>query len=481
MLSDPVSERAVLAGIYKYGSDLYFDIDSMVKQSTFTIDANKIIFHCLTECIKRDDKVKFDIPVILSTAKDLGYEHILNRKEELSHLNSIIQLNTDASNIRKFAAKLRKLEVARLLHNQMGIGQEKISQLNGTESVASIIGMAEEIVFDFSSLLDDDSGNNPVMLGKNITEYIQHLAENPVDQIGIPTCFPRWDLSIGGGLRPGVIVIAARPKAGKSMCAANMGLHIAQNGIPILNLDTEMCIEDQKHRALAILSGVEINKIENGQFGKDHGHYQNVIRAGEILEKIPYHYKSIAGQPFEETLAMMRRWIKKDVGLNLDGTAKKCVIFFDYLKLLDGAGISESMKEYQILGFMITTLHNFAAKYRVPIVCFLQLNRDGVDKENTSTASGSDRIIWLCSNYSILKRKSDEEIAEDGHNAGSRKLKSLIARHGPGMDDGNYVNIRANLACGQMQEGLTKFEIESGKKENDVSLIQDDGKEIPFD
>ena len=99
---------------------------------------------------------------------------------------------------------------------------------------------------------------------------------------------------------------------------------------------------------------------------------------------------------------------------------KDCVIFYDYLKLMDSQGMSQDMKEYQVLGFMMTQLHNFATKYKVPIVAFVQLNRDGITKESTDTASGSDRIIWLCSNFTIFNRKSDEE-SEDGP-AGNRKL-----------------------------------------------------------
>lgn len=480
-LTDLAAERAVLAGIYKYGGELYLDICDIVKPSTFTIDSNKMIFHCLKTACEQDENVKFDIPTILSTAKNLNYNHILERKEELSHLNSIIQLSTEKTNVRKFAAKLRKLEIARLIHDQMGVGQEKMMGVTGTEPVASIIGMAEEIVFDFSSLLDNENSAHAVLVGKGIMEYLDYLEKNPVDQIGISTCFPRWDASIGGGLRPGVSVIAARPKAGKSMCAANMSLKIAQDGIPALNIDTEMCLEDQQHRALAILSGVDINDVETGKFGQFQEKKVATRSAGEILAKIPYHYKAVAGQQFEDTLAMMRRWIQKDVGLKADGTANPCVIFFDYLKLLDGAGVSESMKEYQILGFMITALHNFAARYKVPIVAFIQLNRDGIDKETTGAVSGSDRIIWLCTNFSILKKKSDEEIAEDGKEAGSRKLKTLVARHGEAMETGDYVNIRAKMSCGRMQEGLTKFEIEQGKTDNGPQLLQDDGKEIPFD
>ena len=64
--------------------------------------------------------------------------------------------------------------------------------------------------------------------------------------------------------------------------------------------------------------------------------------------------------------------------------------------------MSQDMKEYQVLGFMMTTLHNFATRYSSN--CSIQLNRDGITK-STDTASGSDRIVWLCSNLVYLNAK----------------------------------------------------------------------------
>ena len=174
----------------------------------------------------------------------------------------------------------------------------------------------------------------------------------------------------------------------------------------------------------------------------------------------------------------MRRWLVKEVGLNDDGTAKDCVIFYDYLKLMDSAGISQDLKEYQVLGFMMTSLHNFAMKYKVPIVAFVQLNRDGITKESTDSASGSDRIIWLCSNFTIFKRKSDEEIAEDGPESGNRKLVPIISRHGGGLDDNDYINCKMKGWCAKIIEGQTKLEASySSKAKNDGFIVNDNDSE----
>jgi len=111
----------------------------------------------------------------------------------------------------------------------------------------------------------------------------------------------------------------------------------------------------------------------------------------------------------------------REVGLNSDGTSKHCVIIYDYIKLMSTHDVSSNLQEYQALGFLMTALHDFAVRYKIPIFALMQLNRDGINKEGTDVASGSDRIIWLCSNFTILKDKSPEEIAKDGSNNGNRK------------------------------------------------------------
>lgn len=827
ILCDPSAERAVLAGICQYGEEAYFDIADIIQESTFTIDSNKIIFKCLKRLCEQDSKPKIDIASIYSTAQEVGVANILSKKEETQHLKAIIDFPVSLENVRKFAAKIRKLEIARLLRKQLENAGNKLLDLNGSESITSILGIAEDAVFNFSSLLND-TDNNPVHVGKDIEEYLQQLIDNPIDQIGISTGFPVYDQAIGGGFRKGTVnVIAARPKCqplsskiltpngwitykdikkgdvvchpdggstvvlevfetgykdvyefifsdysktlaceehrwkvksrrwldyetlswqdmkvlsanckdllyekdrpkwqfpitqpthfehknnsldpylvglllsdgsithsvgfssadkfivnkikkiinhngyylsrrgkydyritrglkglkniykeefkklglygknshnkfipkdylytsledriallnglmdgdgtsdfkgnieysttsyklatdlvelirslgglakfkkritkcngkyfksyrlrasfndnsicfslprkkarcfvrnkpsikrtlkqvnyigkmetrcikvsaademyitddyivtkntGKTLLADNIGFYIANNHkIPVLNMDTEMNVKDHINRILAMMTETEISSIETGKFSESPDQKNKLYNASKRLQETPLFYKTIAGKPFEEQLALMRRWIVKNVGLNDDGTAKECLIVYDYLKLMDSAGISQDMKEYQILGFMMTALHNFAVRYQIPILAFVQLNRDGITKESTDTASGSDRIIWLCSNFSIFKRKSDEEIAEDGPTNGNRKLLPLVSRHGGGLDDNDYINCNMKGWCAKITEGRTKLEIANNlgnKKDGGFTVDDENNDEIPFE
>jgi replicative DNA helicase len=474
ILSDPSAERAILAGICSYGDEAFLDIADIVQESSFTIDSNNIIFKCLKNLCENDTKTKIDIASIYSVAQELGLSHILSKKEEAQHLKAVMDFPVSLENVRKFAAKIRKLEIARLLRKQLEETQDKILEVTGNEPISSIIGIAEDSIFNFTSLLNDtDSG--PEKMGSSIEEYIQSLEENKADQVGIPTGFPTYDLAIGGGLRKGTInVIGARPKTGKTLLSDNMGINVAKLGIPVLNMDTEMNKEDHIHRILAMLTEIEINNIETGKFSESPDKKTKIANAAQALKEMKLYHKSIAGKSFEDQLSIMRRWLVKEVGLNDDGTAKDCVIFYDYLKLMDSAGISQDMKEYQVLGFMMTSLHNFAVRYKVPIVAFIQLNRDGITKESTDSASGSDRIIWLCSNFSIFKRKSDEEITEDGLTNGNRKLVPLISRHGGGLDDNDYINCYMKGWCAKITEGKTRLELLNNKSTLSEGFVVDD-------
>lgn len=486
ILSDPSAERALLSTICQYGDEVFLEVNDLISDSTFTVDSNKIIYQCLKHVLGQNTKVVIDIGILYSAAKDLGLDHILQRKEEVQHLKAIFDFPANKANAVTFAAKIKKLEIARKLYNQLEDTKDKILEVSGQESITQILGIAEDGIFNFSAQLTDSDGS-PSHVATDLEAYIDNLINNPIKQVGISTGFPVYDAAIGGGLRKSTInVIAARPKTGKTLLADNMGFYIANKlGIPVLNLDTEMTKEDHLNRLIAMITEIEISKIETGKFTESTVLTDKVNKAVEELKKTPLFYKPIPGKPFDEQLSIMKRWLVKEVGLNTDGTAKPCVVFYDYLKLMDSQGIGQDMKEYQVLGFMMTSLHNFACKYQIPIVAFIQLNRDGITKETTDTASGSDRIIWLCSNFTIFKRKSDEEIAEDGTESGNRKLIPVISRHGPGIEDNDYINCHMKGWCAKIIEGKTRIEIMNNggdltQNDNQFGIQQTEDEEIDF-
>ena len=473
-LENLASERAVLAGLCQFGLDAYLEMD-FVDADHFTDSMNQILFSCISKIINQNNKV--DLTSILSTANELGVYDKIHNKNEIGFIRSLFNFPIHKENITVHAAKITKLKLARDLGKTLSACAEDMENISGDEDIMDIVSKVEEPILDATGTLYQSSNKNTELIGAGLEEYVDYLIENPTDYVGIPSGFPHYDLAIGGGLRrKSVDLIAARPKTGKSMFGDAVAIHVSrEHNIPVLMLDTEMGKEDHYNRMLANLSGVEINKISSGKFAENPTDLEKVQKAAEELKTIPYHYISIAGQSFENILAIMRKWIYQHVGFDENGRTKDCLIVYDYLKLMGSEGISASMQEYQVLGFQITKLHNFCVKYDVPCLSFVQLNRDGITKESTDVVSGSDRLIWLCTSFTIFKMKSEEEIAEDTPKYGNRKLVPVVARHGSGLDDGDYISIKMHGSIGKIEEAATRNKIHSaGTSEEEGFELEDD-------
>ena len=461
-LEDLASERAVLAALCQYGLDCYLEID-FVDAEHFTSDMNQLIFHCVYKSVSENSKV--ELASILSAANSLGVYESINNKDEISFIRSLFNFPIHKENAKSHAIKIAKLKLARDLKKTLKACEKELDATNGDEDVMDLISKVEAPILDATADIYQSSNKKTEIIGEDIDDYIEYLSENVSDNVGIPTGFPRYDAAIGGGLRRKCVdLIAARPKVGKSMFGDAVAMNVSRMGVPVLMLDTEMSKEDHLNRMLANLSGVDINKISTGKFTENPLEKEKVEKAAQELKEIPYHYISIAGQSFENILALMRKWIYQHVGFDEAGVTDDCLIVYDYLKLMGSEGISSSMQEYQVLGFQITQLHNFMVKYDVPCISFVQLNRDGITKESTDVVSGSDRLIWLCTSFSIFKMKSEEEIAEDKIENGNRKLVPVVARHGCGLDDGDYISMNMFGSIGKLSEGQTRNELHNNAR-----------------
>jgi replicative DNA helicase len=481
-LCDVWSERAILGACFRYGADVFIDVDDLVTDRSFTVDSNRTIFKCLRHLFGQDPECVPDVPSILSAARAIGLETVFEDAEELKHLRAVLNTPVEKNNARKLAAKVRKLEVARAgleIGDQIKDGLLKVT---GDESVAAILNLLEAPVFEFVNGLAKDQQDGPKPIGADIDLFLAHLEQHPVDQMGLPLGLPNWERAVGGGARPGTLnVFGARPKTGKTSLGLNIGRFVAsQLNLPVLYLDTEMTDKDHKVKMLAALSGVPMKTIETGKFASTEEGRQKVAAAADVIRPMPYEPLSIAGQPFEETVAIMRRWLVRRVGLGSDGKAKPCLIIFDYLKLMEASGLSKHLQEFQLLGFIMTGLHNFAVKYGVPIVLFVQLNRDGIEAENSTAASGSDRIIWLCSNFTIFKPLTDEEMADQTGRKKkfNRKFKVSECRHGPGLDGDDFIYVDFQRDCCLITEGPTVNQLRASDPTKPFSV--DGGADVAF-
>lgn len=480
-LQDLASERAVLAALCQYGLDCLLEAD-FIDSGYFTDDINQILFNCMYPVVTSGNKV--ELAAILSKADELGFIKLINKQEEIAYIRSLFNFPISKDNILFYAAKLAKLKIARDMKHTLKTCVQKIEDLSGEEQIEDIVSIVEAPLIDLTTKVYNTEENKPVIIGTDIEDYIQHKIDNPNPCVGIATPFHQYNKAIGGGCRRKTIsLIGARTKVGKSVFADEVALHVTGNGIPVLMIDTEMSKEDHYARMLANMSEVSLGEIETGSFAEDNLKSEKIVSSGKAIKTRPYYYVSVAGQKFENILAIIRKWIFQHVGFDENGRTNDCLVIYDYFKLMNSSNISNSMQEFQALGFLISDLHNLCVKYDFPVLSFVQLNRDGISKESTDVISGSDRLVWLCTNFTLFKTKSEEEQADDisagNAFAYNRKLVPIVARHGGCLEEGDYINVYMQGQYAKLREGQTRNNLQvSNKAKNDGFETDDSAADI---
>lgn len=438
--------------------DAYVDCSDIIGVDFLSDEVNQVVYRCADDYYSEGQDLKLDITSLYSVAKKLGLDHVISGPDEKRHIRSLYSFPVELSTVRSEARKLFKLRTALDWDLELAKVRRKLHNITGSESLSELIAIVEEPVFDMTARLNGEQ-DGPVQIAHGGREWLENIIANPCDNIGIPSPFPKYNHVIGGGWRRKTVsMLAARPKTGKTMWADNVCMHVAGTlGIPVFNLDTEMTQDEHLARILAFLTGIKIRRIETGKVTKEEA---DILREKMIwLETIPYYYESVIDKTFEEQVASMRRWVVKRVGFDEKGRTKDCLVVYDYLQMTDPGDFKGDFKEYQMLGFQMLALLRMAKRCDVPILSLLQTNREGITKETTAVAAGSDRIIWKCANFAILKRKEAAEIAVDGDEEGNRKVYIPIARHGEEMAEGDYISVKFDGGSAKMVEGRTRSEI----------------------
>lgn len=463
-LFDGGAERALIGTIVKNGKDAFVDASSYVDDNDFYLNINKVVYQILSELNKDETCKSFDVESIRLKARALDVYDKISGKDEEQYLTLLSESYFDYKNLPMFALQVKKLSIVRQMHARYKDAVNYLENINTNETLSNIMQNAEGLVIEAMS--GEITGDKLTLISEGIDEYIEEVINSePVDQVGISTGFNLYDEAIGGGPRPGTVsIVGARAKVGKSFWSMNVARNVAKQGIPVLYLDTELTEKYQKDRLICMDSECPIFDFERSRFKNNPILVEAVRTSAKSIAEMPIYYESISGKTNTEALNVARRWITRHVGFDENGHANPCLIIYDYLKLMNSSELGANSPEYIVLGLLLTELHNFALRYNVPIVSLVQLNREGIDGEDASVIAGSDRILWLCSSFSILKNKTDEDVATGcDYSQGNKKLLVVDTRHGSGMElDKDYINLRCSLrpnisknqACGRMTEGM---------------------------
>tara|TARA_Y100000593_G_scaffold95031_1_gene198571 strand:+ start:19774 stop:21249 length:1476 start_codon:yes stop_codon:yes gene_type:complete len=415
-------EKHVLGGLVKNPS-IFPEIERFINEYDFYSDVHNTIF-----CVIRDTllkKEKIDKVILAQKIINLG----ISFKDDISITDYIDSLSftqiTSKATI-DAAKELLKLRIRRDISEGCGDISEWVRQ-NGNLDLDEIVSTCDnkygELINNYES--DDDPHN----IFSDAEDLVEERGNNPAEDMGLTTAYPEFD-RLYGGFRPGnLYAVVARPGQGKSTWVNDIALKTAiKNKIQVLVLDTEMFTVDIQFRMIAAISGVPVWYLETGNWRKNAELVTKVREAFQKIKDYEYYHYEVGNKSIDQVCSLVRRWYFSKVK-----RGEPCIIVYDYIKLT-GEKVGNNWAEHQAIGEKIDKLKKLSEEVNAAIITAMQLNRSGergansASVDDSSAISLSDRLQWFASFVAIFRRKSNDEINEDGQDFGTHKLIPLKTR-----------------------------------------------------
>lgn len=442
-------EKHVLGGLIKEPK-IFADVERFVTEKDFINEVHQTIFCVLRNSFINNEAVD---PVILAEKiKNIG----ISFKDDINIYDYIeaISFNTiNEKGIIEACKELKKLTVRRNLYHKCD-EIKKFLKDNGEKPVDEIVSTVDslygDLIKDFESLERD-----PENLYENILELIESTGENPKEDFGFSTPYEEFN-RLYGGLRPqNLYAIVSRPGQGKSTWIMDICRKTAKkHKVKTLILDTEMSSGDVKFRIASAESGVSLWHLETGNWRKNPELIEKVRGSYKsIKDQCVYHY-SVGNKNIDQICSFVRRWYYSNVG-----RGNPFILGYDYVKLT-GEKVGNNWAEHQAIGDKIDKLKKLSEELNCPIITAMQMNRSGESfnkkaefvTDDSSAIALSDRLQWFASFVAIFRRKTVDEIAEDGADFGTHKLIPLKTRF-QGRDAAGHHDLVKRV----MSDGTTRF------------------------
>ena len=453
MLQAVGAERAVLS-ILMQKPELLFEVDDILDANDFTNGGAQVIYSLIKDIVLTDKDATIDHYTLISHAESKGVSNFLEITHNGELLEALEQTKVNPTTLGRHVNAVKIMTIKRDTITMLDGLKDDVEEYRG--EAVDIKNMVEDRVFSEMRALEAGDGEI-IRMDLDYENTINKYAELN-DIIGLNIGLPRWQRDCGG-LRNGTVTgLFARAKTGKSQFSAWCGAQAAIfQQIPVLYLDTEMQLRDQQMRLTGILSGISFNRVESGAWKSDKEEIGKIKECFELVKDAPFYYKNIAGRSVNYVIPIIRKFFHKYIGES-KGDEIKCLIIYDYIKLMSAADLKNA-QEWQVLGFLLSAIHDVAAQLNIPILALGQLNREALKMDNEYVVAGSDRIVHNLDSLTIFRQKRQDEIDADGELRGTHIFKVAVTRKGPGNPDGDHINLTFDKSRGQFKEDKRRSEV----------------------
>ena len=265
------------------------------------------------------------------------------------------------------------------------------------------------------SLIHGDSDSQDISEAKPL--ILERYMKSKEGFVGIPAPFPKMTSMTGGWCAGDLTYVVARQGVGKSWLSILMAHRAKKHGAKVLYISGEMNSEDIGSRYFAVsqsfpyagLRKGNLNPLDEERFfnfmKKEHGVEFDIVEAGSGFR-----------------VADLERFLIKGYDL----------LIIDAVYRLRST--LHTKDRFENLAQVTIECKTLALKYRIPVVCTSQLNREAVKSKDPGLESiGMSDVIGMeaANIFGLLRVKNNKNIM---------KIKPMKIREGELIDEHIYVN-----------------------------------------
>lgn len=432
-------EQQFLATLLQYPEN-YCQIADFITYKDFYSEKSKVnqtVFSVMKQILEKGEDI--DPSIVIDRVNSLGVSFSENLTV-FDYIHSLSMRKTSDKALISLSKELKKYTVRRDIYYAARDVAQEMKNIDPNSEYSDIVNTADS-TFNKNINFYESGDNAPADLMEEMPRLIEERGNNPVSEFGLKSPYPKLHDIYGSLLRPGnITVVVARSGVGKTTLALDFSTKVAaEEGVPVIHFDNgEMSKEELIMRQCSAMSGVPMHLLETGQWRQHSQETVDKVRAvwGKV-KKIKFYYYSVSGLGFEEMITVLKRWYYSKIG-----RGNKVIFSFDYIKPSDSKGDGRS--EWQQIGSMV---NRFKACIKdeiqhegdpiIPMITSVQSNKLGITHnrsadnivDDESIVSLSDRITQYASHMFILRKKTLDELAEEGELFGTHKLICIKPRH----------------------------------------------------
>jgi replicative DNA helicase len=352
---DIEAEKAVL-GSMLIDSEGIFKIATFLAPEDFFSPENQLVYEACFNLYQRNEGINQ-----ITVARELVQKERLEEVGGAAYLSHLVSTVPTSLHIEYYAQIVSRLAIMRRL---ISAGSQ-ITAL-GYEADAEVdvaLSRAEDVLF---KVRQRRSRQDFVPIRQVLGQYFEEAGPTLTREEAIPhvlTYFTAVDDILGGLQRSDLIVLGARPSAGKTSLALNIARNTAINQKACVALfSLEMSRQAVVQRLLSNEANVDSKSVRLGLYTEKEE--RRIMEASGILSEAPIY---VDDSP-QSRVVEMRSKAKR---LNFERTVDLVIV--DYLQLIQGAARSES--RVQELSEITRSLKALAREIDAPVLAISQLSR----------------------------------------------------------------------------------------------------------